>query len=97
MTDECGNSPVITPVSGSESAATLPRSVLDAGGDIDVHLTASLYRQIDKLEPGQLLEVISRNPKSRMEVVSWCALTHNELVAISVDASETVYLIRRTA
>jgi tRNA 2-thiouridine synthesizing protein A len=79
----------------SSSTRLIPQSILDAGGEIDAQLSGSLYRHISKMVPGQILEVISRNPGSRTEVVAWCLRTGHELGQVTIEGMETVFWIRK--
>jgi TusA-related sulfurtransferase len=71
------------------------RSILDAGGETGAVLSGSLYRHISNLETGQTLEVISRDPRSRTDVVSWCLRTGHDLVGVIVEGKETVFWITK--
>lgn len=80
-----------------EAAGMLVQSVLDAGGDVDAVLSGLLYRLVARLDLDQILEVISRNPRSRSDVPDWCERTGNTLQATAEDGNETVFWIKKTA
>jgi TusA-related sulfurtransferase len=70
-------------------------AVLDAGGDSPRELSGSLYRCIDDLLPGQVLEVISRDPASRRNICEWCALTGHRLLWSEKRAGESLCWIEK--
>ena len=73
----------------------LPDAVLDAGEDIGARLNRSLYACVNDLASGQLLCVISKDPKSRDEVPAWCDLTGNRLQEVEVDGEQTVFWVMK--
>lgn len=79
------------------SAASSPRTVLDAGGDRGAALSVALHRILDTLLDGQTLEVISRNPATRTEIPLWCERTGHELQVVQIDGDESVHWITRIA
>jgi TusA-related sulfurtransferase len=69
--------------------------ILDAGGDTSGLLAGSLYRCIDDMLCGQVLQVFSGDVRSREDVSLWCEVTEHELIALHEDGKETVFWIRK--
>lgn len=74
-----------------------PRAILDAGGESGALLCASLYRCIEEILPGQVMQVISRVLHGRVEVPEWCSMAGHELLGTQEEGNETVFWIRRCA
>jgi TusA-related sulfurtransferase len=72
-----------------------PRSVLDAGGETSAFLSGSLHRCVATMELGQVLEVISREPCSRIEVPEWCRMSGHKLLHVVEHGDETLFWIRK--
>lgn len=55
------------------------------GGHLDCGngLLLMIRQNIDPLEPGQLLEIVSRDSTVEVDLPSWCRLTSNELVSMA--------------
>ena len=49
----------------------------------------------DRLQPGDLLEVVATDPGSVPDFRAWCANTRNELVEQTEDAGVFRFLIRK--
>ncbi len=60
------------------------------GGHLDCGngLLLMIRQNIDPLESGQLLEIVSRDSTVEVDLPSWCRLTKNDLVNMAVDDSE---------
>jgi tRNA 2-thiouridine synthesizing protein A len=54
-------------------------------------LVFELNRQLDRVEPGETLEVTTNDPGAPVDVPAWCRMTGHALVA----ADPPVYVIRR--
>lgn len=58
-------------------------------------LMVLLLRSIRKLQPGQVLELIARDPGADADIPSWCRLTGHPLIAGPVGPEDDTYYIRR--
>lgn len=58
-------------------------------------LMVLLMRSIRKLEPGQVLELVARDPGAEADIPSWCRLTGNPLLAGPLGPEEDTYYIQR--
>ncbi|NHK31875.1 MAG: sulfurtransferase TusA family protein [Asgard group archaeon] len=54
-------------------------------------------KQIQTLEIGQILEVLSTDPGSKEDFPRWCKRTGNELLGIFDEEDYARYFIKRTA
>lgn len=73
------------------AAVRLDGGTLDCGNG----LLLRIRRQIDPLQPGQLLELLSRQPSVREDLPAWSRLTGNDLVSVIEIGDATSYLISR--
>jgi tRNA 2-thiouridine synthesizing protein A len=63
-------------------------------GDIGCgKLVFELRSRMDRLKPGDRLEVVARDPGARVDLPAWCRMTGNTLVS----EEHPVYLIERKA
>jgi tRNA 2-thiouridine synthesizing protein A len=69
-----------------------PDLVVDAEESGCGDLMVLLMRSIRKLDPGQVLELIARDPGAEADIPSWCRLTGHALVG---EPGEDRYYIRR--
>ena len=69
------------------------------GGDLDCGggLLLLIRRNIDPLEPGSLLEILSTDSTVEVELPAWCRLTGNELVSWTRDGNRRSYLVSKGA
>lgn len=58
-------------------------------------LMVLLMRSIRKLQPGQVLELIARDPGAAADIPAWCRLTGHPLLAGPTGPDEATYFIRR--
>lgn len=73
-----------------------PRSFLDAGGETAAILSGSIHRCMAPLRLGEVLEVISREPESRTDILRWCQITGHELLRVMKQGDETIFWIKKT-
>ena len=57
-------------------------AVLDVGDTLCGELAIKLKIELNKLEPGQVLQVIARDPAAPRDIPAWCQLTGNPLVHV---------------
>jgi tRNA 2-thiouridine synthesizing protein A len=57
-------------------------SVLDVGDTLCGELALKLKIELGKLEPGQVLQVIARDPAAPQDLPAWCQLTGNRLLQV---------------
>jgi 5-methyltetrahydropteroyltriglutamate--homocysteine methyltransferase len=74
----------------------LPHATLD-GGDLDCGsgLLLLIRRQIDPLDPGQILEIRSTEPSVREDLPAWCRMTGNELLAAEAQGRQWTYHVSK--
>ena len=67
------------------------------GGDLDCGggLLLLIRRNIDPLEPGSLLEILSTDSTVEVELPAWCRLTGNELVSWTRNDNRRSYLVSK--
>lgn len=58
-------------------------SVLDVGDTLCGELALLLKRTLWKLEPGDVLQVVARDPAAPADVPAWCELTGHALVHVA--------------
>ena len=65
------------------------------GGDLDCGggLLLLIRRHIDPLEPGGLLEILSTDSTTEVELPAWCRLTGNDLVSWTRRGNRRSYLV----
>lgn len=56
-----------------------------------------MYRNVATLADGQVLEVVSRYPGSRAEILDWCRRTGHLLLFVLERGEETLFWIRKQA
>jgi TusA-related sulfurtransferase len=72
-----------------------PNAVLEAGGEASDVLMAAMARRIEKMAPGQILQVVSQASNAQMDAVAWCHVTGHELLALVVDDGSAQFWIRK--
>lgn len=67
------------------------------GGDLDCGggLLLLIRRNIDPLERGQLLEILSTEPTVEIELPAWCRMTRNELVSWTKSGNQRSFMISK--
>ena len=55
-------------------------ALLDVGDTLCGELALMLRAELRKLQPGQVLEVVARDPAAPQDIPAWCELTGHELV-----------------
>ncbi|MGE5335533.1 MAG: sulfurtransferase TusA family protein [Nitrososphaerota archaeon] len=60
-------------------------------------LTPAIKAKLRDMAPGQVLEVRVNDPTARDDIVSWCRLSGNELIALTEESSHLlrVYLRKK--
>ena len=51
--------------------------------------------EIDKLESGQVLEIISDDPAAKEDISRWAKRTEHELLDLTIDGRDITFLIRK--
>jgi tRNA 2-thiouridine synthesizing protein A len=51
--------------------------------------------EIDKLESGQVLKLISDDPAAKEDITRWAKRTDHELLSLTADGRDITFLIRR--
>jgi len=70
---------------------------LDAAGEACGTVSPLIRQALAALQAGEVLEVLTHDPATRMGVPAWCRLTGNELVDSREDgAARTRFRIRKT-
>lgn len=70
---------------------------LDAAGEACGTVTPVIKQALSNLQPGQILEVLTHDPATRVGVPAWCRLTGHELVdTLAQDPQRTQFWIRKT-
>ena len=67
------------------------------GGDLDCGggLLLLIRRNIDPLERGQLLEILSTEPTVEIELPAWCRMTRNDLVSWTKSGHQRSFMISK--
>ena len=67
------------------------------GGDLDCGggLLLLIRRNIDPLERGQLLEILSTEPTVEIELPAWCRMTRNDLVSWTKAGNQRSFMISK--
>jgi tRNA 2-thiouridine synthesizing protein A len=58
-------------------------ALIDVGDTLCGELALLLRGELRKLEPGQVLEVIARDPAAPQDLPAWCELTGNPLLHVA--------------
>ena len=76
-----------------------PAAVRFDGGDLDCGngLLLLIRRHIDPLRPGELIEILSREPSVPDDLPAWCRLTGNELISVVAVGREHSFLVSKGA
>lgn len=74
----------------------LPNASFD-GGELDCGngLLLLLRKHLDPLQPGELLEMLSRESSVEEDLPAWCRLTKNELVSFTREGNQRSFLISK--
>lgn len=75
--------------------STQSHSFLDAAGEACGTVTPVIRKALAALHGGQVLEVLTRDPATRLGVPAWCRLTGHELVASQEDGQGSRFWIRK--
>ena len=67
-----------------------PKRRWDAGDMGCAQLVFQLKLLLDRMDPGEELEVVARNPGAPVDLPAWCRMTGHDLVS----AEPPVYVIR---
>jgi tRNA 2-thiouridine synthesizing protein A len=70
-----------------------PKTHWDAGDMGCGQLVFELRRRMDRLEPGDTLEIVALDPGAPIDIPAWCRMTGHTLVS----AEHPTYIIRRRA
>jgi 5-methyltetrahydropteroyltriglutamate--homocysteine methyltransferase len=82
----------------SDRHTDVPAVTVDAGNrDCGDGLLFALREQLDRLDRGQLLELVSFNPTVEVDLSAWCRLTGNALVSAVRTGEQRSYLICKGA
>jgi TusA-related sulfurtransferase len=74
---------------------TTPVAMIDGGGEPWERLGAAITRRMAQLAPGEVLEVVSDERRSRADVPTWCYLAGYELLWMAVDKDTARFWIRK--
>ena len=55
---------------------------LDVGDTLCGELALLLRAELRKLEPGQVLRVVARDPAAPQDIPAWCEMTGNPLIRV---------------
>jgi len=77
------------PADPVQPAASFDGGELDCGSG----LLLLIRRHIDPLRPGELLEIVSREPSVAEDLPAWCRLTGNALLSVGGEGRERRYLV----
>jgi tRNA 2-thiouridine synthesizing protein A len=81
-----------TPVAGAAySKGTLLKEHWDAGETGCAQLVFELRLRLNRIDPGQQIEVIARDPGAPTDLPAWCRMTGHTLLS----ANHPVYVIQR--
>ena len=68
---------------------------LDAAGEACGTVTPVIRKALSALQPGEVLEVLTHDPATRVGVPAWCRLTGHQLVDSRNDEQRTRFWIRK--
>jgi tRNA 2-thiouridine synthesizing protein A len=73
-----------------------PAEFLDAAGEACGTVTPAIKQSLSTLQPGEVLEVLTHDPATRVGVPAWCRLTGHALVETRVEEGpDTRFWIRK--
>lgn len=78
-----------------QSSLPVPHSVLEGGGENASILLTAISRGMDGLPCGKVLEVVSLVPQVQVDVIVWCHVNGNELIALLRNDEQTRFWIRK--
>jgi tRNA 2-thiouridine synthesizing protein A len=67
-------------MSPTDDASLAPAAVLDVGDTLCGELALLLRSELRKLEPGQVLQVLARDPAAPQDLPAWCEVTGHRLL-----------------
>jgi TusA-related sulfurtransferase len=74
----------------------MPQRVCDLGNmTVGPELFLIMKKELSYLQKGELLEISSRRPGIREDILSWCRLTRNACMAVMDAGERIVFLIRK--
>ncbi|GEM_PF-3109110 len=86
---------LVPPTIRPATPGTRPDALVDAGGEPWSVVGDIVARHLDELTSGSTIEVLSGNPDHRLDVMSWCRTSHNDLLQIVIDGGRTWFWIRK--
>ncbi|NHJ84835.1 MAG: sulfurtransferase TusA family protein [Asgard group archaeon] len=69
---------------------------LDMTGKQCFEIRVELLASIEKIPPGSLLEIITDNPLSEINVPKWCRVHGEELFLSDIKEGKYIYYIKKT-
>jgi tRNA 2-thiouridine synthesizing protein A len=63
-----------------ETETPTPDHVVDVGDTLCGELALLLRAELGKLEPGQVLQVVARDPAAPQDLPAWCELTGHAML-----------------
>jgi tRNA 2-thiouridine synthesizing protein A len=75
----------------SRMSEGIPDAVWDAGDRGCGELVLELKTRVERLRPGQILQLVARDPGAPADIPAWCRMTGHALV----DQAHPIYRIRR--
>ena len=73
-----------------------PDDVLDCSGLSCPMPILKTKKAIDKLTPGQVLQMIATDPGSKPDIDAWTRKTGNELVEYQQDGNKHIFFIKKS-
>lgn len=73
-----------------------PDTTVDTSGHCCPVPIIETNRAIKKMNPGEVLEVISTDTGSKMDIPAWCARTGNQLLRTDDDGKTFRYYVRKS-
>jgi tRNA 2-thiouridine synthesizing protein A len=70
---------------------------LDCSGDVSPHPQIYTKKMLERIKPGDILEVTFDNPSSSESITAMCANNGNEIVERTAEGGKYVYKIRKAA
>jgi len=74
-----------------------PHRTVDTSGTCCPEPLMQAHRAIKTMQPGQVLELISTDIGSRMDIPAWCGRTGHELLRTKEDGKTFRYYVRKRA
>ena len=73
-----------------------PDRVLDCRGQFCPAPVLRVREEIDRMESGQVLQVLASDPAAREDISRWAKRTGHELLEIREEGGELAFLLRRS-